>query len=261
MKRLRISGFGFRILILLFLPLSAFATTASPDVLFREGAAAYQAGDFTQAANAFGQAVALRPASGALQNLGRAEWQRGRTGPAVLAWERAVWLNPFNQAARENLRFARKAAQLESPELSWYEVVSTWLPFNWWAWIAGLSLWLALGLTMLPGILRLRKAVWQQAGAALGLAVFLLSVPALFGIDARSRLGFVLQKDTPLRLTPTQEAQFVTHLAAGEPARLKRVRGDFLLVRTSRNTGWLERDQLGLICPRATSANRFNSNE
>jgi hypothetical protein len=128
--------------------------------------------------------------------------------------------------------------------------VSTWLPVNWWAWIAGLTFWLAVGAGTLPGILRWRKAAWQQAVAALALAVFLLSLPAQLGVDTRSRIGFVLLKDTPLRLTATHEAQFVTRLSAGDPARLERVRGNFLLIRTSRAVGWVEKDQFGLICPR-----------
>ena len=114
-----------------------------------------------------------------------------------------------------DLRFARKTAQLEAPELAWYEVISTWLPGNWWAWIAGASLWLAVGMVMLPGILRWRKATWHQAVAAFCLMVFLLSIPAYIGLHTRSRLGFVLQPDTVLRLTPTVEAQAVTRLAAG----------------------------------------------
>jgi hypothetical protein len=160
-------------------------------------------------------------------------------------------VDPFNQPARNNLRFARKTAQLETPDLAWYEVVSTWLPVNWWAWIAGLSLWGAVAAGLLPGILRLRKAVWHQAAAAFALASFLLSVPAHLGISTRSRLGFILQKDTLLRLTPTAEAQMITRLAPGEPARLERVRGAYYLIRSGRTTGWVERDQFGLICPRS----------
>ena len=192
----------------------------------------------------------LQPASGALQNLGNAEWRCGSTGAAILAWEQARWLDPFNQSARQNLRFARKTAQLEAPDLAWYEVVSTWLPASWWAWIAGISLWLAVGMGMLPGILRLRKATWHQAVAALGLMVFLLSIPAHIGVQTRSRVGFVLQNDTPLRLTPTLEAQALTRLAAGEPGRWVRARGNFVLIRTSRALGWVEQDQFGLTCPR-----------
>jgi tetratricopeptide (TPR) repeat protein len=221
---------------------------ASPaDALFRYATNAYSAGNYTQAAGAFAQASSLRPASGTLHNLGNAEWQQGLTGAAVLAWEQALWLDPFNKLARNNLHFGRRVAQLEAPELSWYEVVSTWLPANWWAWVAGLSLWTAVGISTVPGILRWRKADWHQAVAALGLAIFLLSVPAHMGVTSRARLGFVLLKDAPLKLTPTAEAQFITRLPSGEPGRLERERGNYLLIRTSHATGWVERSQFKLI--------------
>jgi len=190
-----------------------------------------------------------RPASGAFLNLGLAEWQRGNIGAAILAWERSLWLNPYNSSARVDLRFARKAAQIEAPELSWNEVVSTWLPINWWAWLAGLSLWLAVGMTTLPSVLRLPKAAWHQAVAAFGVMVFLLSVPAHLGVHTRSKLGFAMEKETLLRLTPTSEAQIITRLGSGEPLRRLRVRGNFVLVRGNRATGWVEKEHFGLICP------------
>jgi tetratricopeptide (TPR) repeat protein len=235
-----------RALLLVFF--AAVAQAAPPEQLFKEAATNYYAGDYPSASDAFRQVAALQPASGTLQNLGNAEWQRGQAGLAILAWEQALWLDPLNRSAHGNLRFARKMAQLEAPELTWYEVVSTWLPADWWGWIAGVSLWLAVGMVLMPGILRCPKAAWQQAVAALGLAVFLLSIPAHFGVYTRSRLGFILEKDTPLRLTPTADAEAVTQLAAGDPARLKRVRGDFVLVQTSHSVGWLEKRRFGLVC-------------
>ena len=225
-----------------------WAGAAAADALFRYGTNTYAAAEYAQAAGAFAQAASLRPASGTLQNLGNAEWLRGRTGFAILAWEQSLWVDPFNPKARANLHYGRRAAQLESPDLSWYEVVASWLPANWWAWVAGLSLWMAVGISAVPGIMRWRKAAWHQALAALGLAVFLLSVPAHLGVETRARLGFVVQKDTPLRMTPTAEAQFITRLPAGEPGRLERQRGRYLLIRTSHTAGWVERDQFRLIC-------------
>jgi hypothetical protein len=81
-----------------------------------------------------------------------------------------------------------------------------------------------------------------------GLAVFLLSVPAQFGLNTRCHLGFILQKDVPLRLTPTRDAQYITRIAAGEPARLERSHGNYYLLRTNHSTGWVQRDQFSLIC-------------
>jgi tetratricopeptide (TPR) repeat protein len=151
------------IVALLLFVSSVAARGATPDASFRDGASAYHAGDYPKAAEAFRQSATRSPGSGTLQNLGLAEWQRGRIGDAIVAWEQSLWLAPWNESARTDLRFARKAAQLESPELSWNEVISTWLPVNWWAWIAGVSLWIAVGVGILPGVLRRPKAAWHQA--------------------------------------------------------------------------------------------------
>jgi hypothetical protein len=225
------------------------AWSAAAGTAFEQGLEAYRATDFEAAAKAFRQAAREGAAAGTLLDLGLAEWQLHRAGPAILAWEQVLWLDPFNEAARTNLRFARKVAQIEAPELSWNEVVSTWLPVNWWAWIAGISLWMAVGAATLPGVLRQPKAAWHQAVAAFGIMLFLLSVPAHIGVHTRTHLGFVRQKDTILRLTPTAEAQGITQLAPGEPVRWMRTRGPYCLVKTTRATGWITRDQLGLICP------------
>lgn len=228
--------------------LTVQTSLATSDGIFIAGSHAYKDGEFSRAAEAFRESARRQPASGTLQNLGNAEWQSGRTGQAILAWEQALWMNPFDANARNNLRFARETAQLESPELAWYEVGSAWLPARAWAGIAAGSLWLVVGTLTLPAILRWRKSPRQQAVAALGLVVFLLSIPAQAGMLTRSRAGFVLEKDTPLRLTPTAEGEAVARLAAGEPGRRVRARGNYLFIRTSRGTGWVERDQFGLVC-------------
>jgi len=216
---------------------------------FGSSVTTYRNGDYATAAKVFDDLAMQQPATGTFQNLGLAEWQRGRRGHAVLAWERALWVDPRNAAAQENLRFARKVAQLEAPQLAWYEVASTWLPVNAWAWLAGASLWLAVAMIMLPPIIRWRRRGWHQAIAAMSLAVFLVCIPAMFGVNTRTRIGFALERNTPLRLTPTRDAQTVTMLGAGEPARIERARGNYLLVRASFSKGWIERTQFGRICP------------
>lgn len=214
---------------------------------FRVGINTYEQKDFALAATLFATVSTNEPSAGAFQNLGNAEWQLNRTAEAVVAWERALCLNPFDRNAENNLKFARETAQLESPELAWCEIASTWLPANAWAWIACGSLWFSAGVMLVPGVLRRRKSATQQAAVALGLGVFLLSLPANYGVLTRSQIGFVLKSETPLRLTPTAEAEATTKLSAGEPGRVLRVRGSYLLIRTRRTTGWVERGDFILI--------------
>ncbi len=77
---------------------------------FSIGIDAYEAGQFELAAQNFNASLAETTASGTLLNLGLANWRCGRTGGAILAWEQAAWLDPFNRDARNNLSFARETA-------------------------------------------------------------------------------------------------------------------------------------------------------
>lgn len=221
--------------------------TAESD--FKAGLVAFESGQFAPAAEAWRASARIEPAIGTLLNLGLAEWRRGRAGAAILAWEQAAWVDPFDARVRNNLKFARETVSVETPTLTWYETTSSWLPANDWAWITGAGLTLALGMVTLPSALRWRKAGWHQALAALGLCVFLLSIPAHWGVVTRTEIGFVLERKTPLRLTPTEESEVLFELAPGEPARRVRSRGAFIFIRTANLSGWIARDQFGLICP------------
>jgi tetratricopeptide (TPR) repeat protein len=217
---------------------------------FRTGVAAYETAQFDAAAKAFGDSLAAQKASGTLLNLGLAEWRRGRVGAAILAWEQADWLNPFDRAAAENLVYARDAASVNPPELTWFEEASTWLPANGWTWLAGLSLWLAVGLVTVPGFFRIRKAGWHQTVAALALGIFLLSLAPVVGIFTRANIGIVTEKDAALRLTPTQAAEVIATLPPGEPVRALRQRGKYYFVRTQNGEGWIAQEQIQFLCPR-----------
>ena len=238
---------GLIVLAVVLLLAMAVDFSVAASLAFETGLTEYQAGHFDKAADLFGTAATRSPGVGTLYNLGEADWQAGRPGPAVLAWEQAQWLDPFAHNATGNLRFARRALQLDAPDLSWYEICSTWLPVDAWPWLACVTFWLALAMVMLPGILGWRRTGWQQGLAAASFAVFLLTIPALIGVHARTKLGVVLAKDTPLRLTPTGEAQVLTRLPSGTVGRVEGRHGIYVLVRCGAYQGWLEEPQLGMI--------------
>jgi tetratricopeptide (TPR) repeat protein len=238
-----------KFLVLILALVAAPECRAASEIYFREGVAAYEAGQFEPAAQAFKKSLAGQTAAGTLLNLGLAEWRCGRPGEAIVAWEQSAWLNPFNQDARNNLLYARETVQVNPPELTGCEQASTWLPASFWAWIAGGSLWLAVALVTLPGFFRVRKAGWHQTLAALALGIFLLSLPPNIGVFTRTKIGIVTEKDTALRLTPTLSAETVATLPAGEPVRQIRTRGDYLYVHTQYGNGWVGRRQVGFLCP------------
>ncbi|HEV2691639.1 MAG TPA: hypothetical protein VG347_01960 [Verrucomicrobiae bacterium] len=220
---------------------------AADDASFTRGVESARAGQLSEAGHVFEKSVQARPSAGGFVNLGITEWQRGHAGAAILAWERATWLDPHDARAVQNLKFARAAVQVDEPELRWFETASTWLPANLWLWLAGMSLWLALGALVLPSVFRRRKSGWQQSLAALGLCAFIFSVTANVGVVSRTDIGFVLKKNVPLRLTPTSGSEVTSILSAGEPVRRLKTRGNYFFIRTSVAAGWIEQGQIGLI--------------
>lgn len=227
--------------------LSISAVNVTKD--FAAACMAYEHNNFEAARDMFEGKSKLSPSDGTFQNLGNAEWQLGNTAPAIIAWERALLLNPRSSDVENNLKFARESAQLESPELTWCEIAASWLPATVWAWLACGSLWFAVGAMIVPGVLRWRRSATQQAVVALSLGVLLLTLPANYGVWTRSQIGFVLKRETPLRLTPTAEAEAASKLTAGEPGRVLRERGKYLFIRTRRTVGWIERTGFVLVTP------------
>ena len=219
---------------------------ANTNYFFAQGMELSRAGQFPEAVKAFEKSARAQPASGTLGNLGIVEWQRGHAGAAILAWEQARWIDPFDERAAQNLEFARSVAQVDEPQLKWFETASTWLPPDAWMWIAGASLWLAVGALVLPQVFRRNKSGWQTL-AALGLGIFLASLTANLGVVSRTNLGFVLKRNVELRLTPTRAGEIISTLNAGEPARKLRTRGNYFLIRTASESGWIEQSAFGLV--------------
>lgn len=237
----------FRLILLAVILSSPAGFAGEAESRFTSGLDNYQAGKFSEAAADFEKAARIQPSAGAWVNLGLTEWQRGHAGTAILAWERARWIDPFNAAARQNLKLARTVAQVDEPAWKWFERTSIWLPPNAWVWLAGASLWLTAGALTLPGLFRRPRSGWQQWLAALGFGIFLLCLSANLGVISRTNLGFVVKKGAPLLLVPAKTSETITTLPAGEPVRSLKVRGSYHFVKTTSGSGWIEEKDLGFV--------------
>jgi len=238
------------ILSLLFATLGiSVSSAATNNNAFTRGMELSRSGQFPEAAAAFESAAKNSPSAGAFVNLGLAEWQRGHAGAAIVAWEQAQWIDPYNPQAKSNLEFAREVTQVDAPALKWHEIASSWLSPNAWIWLASASLWLAIGMMVLPGILCKHKANWHQFFAAVAFGIFLFSLACNYGVISRTNIGFALKKNVPLRLTPTHDGEIICTLAPGEPLRSIRSRGQYCLVQTAGASGWLQTNEFRLVCP------------
>jgi len=191
-----------------------------------------------------------RVSPGTLHNLGNAEYKLGKLGPAILAWERARALDPAFRNTAANLRYARGQAGLNQPEFVWHERYSALLAPDVWLWTAAAAFWSAVGLLVLPALLKQKRTGWTQGGAVVAIGIFLLTVPALVGIFSRGKIGVVLTAETLLRLTPTKEGEMLGKLAEGELARLEKRRGEYVYVRGANDrAGWVLRSEFTKIWP------------
>ncbi len=238
-----------RLLAFLLLALPALATPS--DERFRKASEAFSSNDFAESAYQLRELSSAREWShGALHNLGNAEWKVARPGHAVLAWERARTLKPSDRNTIANLRFARNKGQLVQPQSPWYEQFSEWLSPAVWLIGASISLWGGITLLCLPRLMGLRRAGWHQGVAALLLATFLMSIPALIGLRSRSSIGVALDDETKLLLTPTRTGEELTKLPGGEVARVERERGNYYYVRADGDrAGWVDKRDFAKIWP------------
>ncbi len=234
--------------VLLFLALSTFtapaASAADAPFNLAEATRNYETGQYAQAMEGWRVAAGNAVSPSLLHNFGNAQYKLGHVGEAIAAWERARALDPWNRNTIANLRFIRGEAGLETPTLSWYELYSSWMPPDAWLWLATVTFWSGLGCMFLPPLLKHRRTWGTQAGAVIAISIFILTLPALAGITTRNALGVVIAPETSLRLTPTQEAEVLGHLPAGELARIEIVRGDYFYIRGEADrAGWVKGDE------------------
>jgi tetratricopeptide (TPR) repeat protein len=238
-------------------PAAAEAQTASQ--AFGAAGAAYQRGDFPTAATLYGRLASSGFANAAVYyNLGNSLFRLGRTGEAILAYERARRLDPADAAIQENLAFAssRIVDQVEATGdeqgplaavEEWHQrqppgrltvlFLAAWWLFNL-GWAAALFAparrWRRLGGYLLVATLLMVLVT----GSLLGLAVYRRDAVVL-GIVLAERVDLQSEPGGGVKLTTVHE---------GLQVRVRERRGDWLQV-TLRNgfRGWVHGDTVGVI--------------
>lgn len=228
---------------------------ARGEELFDKANAAYDAGRFDEAAEGY-EALLERdgPRVAVLQNLGSAYHRLGENGRAILAFERALLLDPGDPDLTANLKLVRDRAAVfpAGVDDGWNRFASR-LSRRTWSWIE------LGGMTLLPaaalGWLLLRGRAgrgWMIPAAAGGVALAGLSVAALRTTATVVNRGIVVADPATLRISPFGTAEEKGSLMEGREVVLGQEKDGWFRVSVegAASEGWIAKGEVEPLVPR-----------
>ncbi len=241
------------ILLLLFCLCSGGAlqglAETGPEKLFQESNHAYTLGHYQEAVDGYLRIAGRDGMSAALlYNLANSYAALGRTGKAVVNYERALRLSPGDADIKANLEQVRKDTGLYRDHKPLYEELANLLGPDQWLLLAGLG----LAVLALCAITRYLVPSLPAAAARTVMITALLLIitvlpPAIVGYQGWND-GVVTDDQARLLISPFAEAASTGTIKAGRVVRPRKTHGDFVLVRDETGrSGWLHRNQFEAI--------------
>jgi len=211
-----------------------------------DGNQLYEAGKFEEAIEAYrSQIESSGPNPALLYNLGNSYFQIQDFGRAIHAYEQALALDAASPDIQTNLRLAQeKAAVFDSEEPGPLRDWSNFLSLNQWGWISLFALATA-GLLMLTAVFasRFRRALWLKIGTVAALFALVVSGVAVYLQSEETSRGIILEKDTPVLLSPFPTAEQVSTLSAGRSVNLRESHSDYVHI----GQGWVSKSSVAPI--------------
>ena len=212
----------------------------------------YDAGKFAEAKAAFEELVEHGEWKANLfHNLGNTHYRLADPGAAILAYERALTLDPAHPEARANLNLIRGKTGATAWPTTWRDAV---FPGRWIAAyliVAAVAGWLAVAMVWWI----VSTAPGEKAGRwfALVMAVLVAGYAgaAVWYFEEARSAAIVVAKTAEVRLAPAETAGAAGALPAGSAVRVLSVRGDWTYCALpEQRRGWIsskaiERVRLG----------------
>jgi tetratricopeptide (TPR) repeat protein len=203
--------------LMLFMPLSAMAITK------QNADNEYKKGNYQQAIKDYQELLKKGVSADLYYNLGNAYFRTDNITQAVLAYERALLLQPGDKDIRFNLQFARsKTIDKITPEsemffFTWYRSVVNMMSVDSWATLAVVSIVLALVLVLF--YLFSSRLLMRQVGFYGSICFFVLFLLGnLFAWQQKQQLvnhrgAIVIAPSTTVKKTPAKNGtdDFVIH--------------------------------------------------
>jgi tetratricopeptide (TPR) repeat protein len=222
---------------------------AADDRAISAAETAYAKGDYATAIEKWSEEARIEGVTAArLSALGNAEWRLGRKGRAMVCWERALLLDPFDPVATAGIRHALNAGGTDRPAFTWTENYAAFLTADAWLIVATLSFWVAFLCVIVPRLRRRTASEANHRTRVISLTLLVLCIPGLWGSRVLSARAVVRKAEISLRLTPTQFGEPMSSVDEGDVVRTGRpLNGHVRVTTADGKTGWLRAGEIEAV--------------
>jgi tetratricopeptide (TPR) repeat protein len=251
---------GWALLAIVTLGINGADTPTVQQEFFSEGNRLYQEGDYRGALDRYNRVVEAGYESGPLYyNIGNAHFKLGELGKAILNYERALRIDPRNEAVAANLGLARSMTADEITPLPRFWVFRV---VDWWVHLIPLSwLWMIVGIgyvSAMSGVVlailwrRSAGSVWGRRLALMGgvvAAAFAVNVAATEFEFGKAETAVILADEVSVQSAPSDDpALQVFTIHEGTRVRIDRRADEWLeIVLADGKVGWVLADVLEII--------------
>jgi tetratricopeptide (TPR) repeat protein len=185
----------------------------------------------------------------ALFNRANACAREGKSGLAILNYERALLLAPNEADIAANLHFVRAKAGLPDAPENWFTRGLRYARPNTLAWLGSLGLVLA-GMSLLLVRLYPKRRLALRSLTFAGVLLVATAIGSAITMWPRINEAVVISREAPARIAPVSAAEAAFKLHEGETVTMRAEHQDFALVQTSAGrSGWVARADLARVMP------------
>ena len=205
--------------------------------------------EFEDALGSFQSCLEKAESAALHYNLGNSFFKLGLTGHAIYHFRRAQELDPASEEIRANLAFVRKAAGFPELQSSLYDKTLGRRPVDFWMWMLAGGFWFGVALLVFPRMYGLEGVVIPIVGCV----VLLFSLVPLWAVLQAGKFrdqAIVLDADTALLVSPTEDSAAAAFLQAGEAVTIqptKKQPNHFFVSSDDGEEGWVFSKHLGRI--------------
>jgi tetratricopeptide (TPR) repeat protein len=213
----------------------------SAETLFQQGNALYGQGKYLQALDVYSRIVEEYGVSGPLlYNLANCFAQTGRTGQAIVNYERALRLAPSDSDSKGNLELLRKNQGLFQEDVPLAQRLGSLLSLDQWAMLAAL-LYILFALINLINLRFSNGKIMRRWISGLCLLLMVTASAGAFFQSRQIHEAVVVGNDPRLLLSPFPAAAPIGTIQEGRIVHYLTKHGTYSLVEDETNrTGWVE---------------------